>query len=140
MGCVTARAARDGVANSNKCSKISKVGSTQVTAEDNPEEMEGDYVAHFVAGYMTDCSPKGTVTTYEDYRGFEMSTMNHVSKNKADKLCKWIDQALQDRHSLNNDLFFNPQNPSSWPKDVIAAHLSSPSFSDRNTIQEAAPK
>ncbi|KAG5491388.1 hypothetical protein JIQ42_01289 [Leishmania sp. Namibia] len=140
MGCVTTRAARDGVVDSKKTSKLSKMGTAHAASEDKPEEMEVDYVAQFVAGYMTDYPQKGTVTTYEDYLGFDTSTTNHVSKGKADRLCKWSDQALQDRQSLNNGVFFNPQNPSSWPRDVITAYVSSPSFADRRTLQEATYK
>ncbi|KAG5467064.1 hypothetical protein LSCM1_01245 [Leishmania martiniquensis] len=139
MGCVTARAARDGVVSS-KSSKLSKAGTAPATTEEKAEEMEVDYVAQLVAGYMTDYPQKGAVTTYEDYRGFDTSTTNHVSKGKADRICKWSDQALQDRQSLNNGVFFNPQNPCSWPKDVITAHLTSPSFADRHTVQEMAYK
>lgn len=134
MGCVTARAARDGLANSKKTGKLSREESAEATTEKKPSEAEVDYAALFVAGYMTDYSQKGAVSTYEDYRGFETTTTNHVSKNKADKLCKWSDQALQNRLNLNNDVFFNPQNPFSWPKEVITNHLTSPSFTDRNTI------
>lgn len=140
MGCVTARAARDVMANSKKSGKLSREESVQAAAEKKPSEAEVDYVAQFVAGYTTDYPQKGSVTVYEDYRGFETSTTNHVSKNKADKLCKWSDQALEDRLNLNNDVFFNPQNPFSWPKEVITNHLTSPSFADRNTVQEMTRK
>ncbi|CAC9547247.1 conserved hypothetical protein [Leishmania infantum JPCM5] len=140
MGCVTARAAHDGMANSKKSGKLSREESVQTAAEKKPNAAEVDYVAQLVAGYTTDYPQKGAVTTYEDYRGFEISTTNHVSKNKADKLCKWSDQALEDRLNLNNDVFFNPQNPFSWPKEVITNHLTSPSFADRNTVQEMTRK
>ncbi|KAK7200914.1 hypothetical protein NESM_000150300 [Novymonas esmeraldas] len=140
MGCGPSRGARDGVAGGKKADKISKGGSMKAAAADKPEETEADYLVQFVAGYTCDYPQKGTVTTYEDYRGFDTSTTNHVSKGKVDKLCKWSDLALQDRQLLNNDVFFNPQNPSAWPRDVITAHLTSPSFADRHTVQEASYK
>ncbi|KAG5492900.1 hypothetical protein JKF63_01480 [Porcisia hertigi] len=138
MGCVTARATCDGVAGHRADSKAPSGVAIRPCPEEKTDPSDADYIAQFVAGYTNDYPQKGTVSTYEDYRGFETSTMNHMSKNKADKLCKWGDEALQDRLTINNDFFFNPQNPSSWPKDVLADYFRSPSFADRRTVQESA--
>ncbi|GET93006.1 hypothetical protein, conserved [Leishmania tarentolae] len=138
MGCIPARAGRSGIANNKNTRKLSREESMNDAGEKKSNATEGDYVVQLVAGYMIESSQKGTVTTYNDYRGFEITTMNHVAKNKVDRLCKWSDHALQDRLNLNNDVFFNPQNPLSWPNEVLTNHLSAPSFADRNTIHEMA--
>lgn len=70
------------------------------------------------AGYLLDDNPGGSVNTYEDYRGFEVTTTNSVSKTKTDNICRWADTALECRAQYGN-IFFNPQNPKQWPREVI---------------------
>lgn len=138
MGCGHSHSAEKGVAG--KSTKQALREAPNDTPTEKPQEEEVDQFNQFVAGYVADYPLKGTVTTYEDYKGYSTSTTNHVSKGKTDRVCKWADGVLLERHRLNHDVFFNPQNPAAWPKEVIAEHTSAPSFADRHTSQQSSYK
>jgi hypothetical protein len=137
MGCGHSRSTQKGVAS--KAAVQSMCDATKSTTTEKPTE-EAELLNQFVAGYVGDYPQKGTVTSYEDYRGYPTSTTNHVSKGKVDRVCKWADVVLQERRRLNHGVFFNPQNPAAWPKEVIAEHTSAPSFADRHTVQQNSYK
>lgn len=138
MGCGQSHSTSKGVAS--KSAKQSMREIAKSTTTEKPVEEDADIFNIFVAGYVGDYPQKGTVTTYDDYKGFSTSTTNHVSKAKVDRVCKWADGVLAERHRQNHDIFFNPQNPAAWPKEVMADHNSSPSFADRHTSQQNSHK
>lgn len=137
MGCCQSRPVQKSLASKNARESTQDIPKSTTT--EKPAEEEADF-DQFVAGYVADYPQKGTVTTYEDYKGYTTSTTNHMSKSKVDRLCKWADVVLQDRHRLNHDVFFNPQNPAVWPKEVLAEYTSAPSFADRHTAQQGSGK
>ncbi|CAD2216537.1 hypothetical protein ADEAN_000399900 [Angomonas deanei] len=85
------------------------------------------------AGYLLPDSPGGPVSTYDDYRGFQVTTTNSMSRNKTDNLCSWADTALEGKKK-NKGVFFNPQNPAAWPRDLLTAYDPSSHFANHKTI------
>ncbi|KPA86603.1 hypothetical protein ABB37_00724 [Leptomonas pyrrhocoris] len=138
MGCGHSHLAQKGA--TSKSTHVGPAPSARSATPEKPAEEEEDLFNQLVAGYVGEYPQKGTVTTYEDYKGYVTSTTNHVSKGKVDRLCRWSDAVLQERHRLNHDVFFNPQNPAAWPREVIAEYTSAPSFADRHTAQQSSYK
>lgn len=138
MGCGVSRGGIASVGVDKKSSRHSGQSFNGNAKSEGIPETETQIAAKFVAGYTLDPCPGGTLIVYEDYRGFETTSTNHISKAKTDKVCIWADDALEARRRYNNGVFFNPQNPSSWPKEAILLHTSSPSFADRHSIAQNA--
>ncbi|KPI90724.1 hypothetical protein ABL78_0160 [Leptomonas seymouri] len=138
MGCVLSHPIHNGVAS--KGAKQLSRDPTRSASTGKHEEEEAEAFNQFIAGYISEYSQKGTVTTYEDYKGYMISATNHVSKDKLNRVCKWADAVLLERHRLNHDTFFNPENPNAWPREVVSEHISAPSFANRRTTHQTTHK